>query len=301
MGTTVGSSNLEFGRRWGSIVYGSKSTLVLSFQYQHLLLGKWHHKELLRTPLLTSRKALTRGLRCASMQNRLSLHRWVPATIQMLWTKQVKCVKFNRNIKENEKRQWHFNHNVQPNKKKRGVVGGGLLMVAFQTSVLYSPAKPTIQCSTEHKSAISHEGQTWSGGGGDLMYLFFFQNCWIFFISTFRNVKKNQSMLLLLNSACIKSRKHSVFRLQAFVFTDIWSQLAVIIIWYIWRYWRGSGASGCEVSWALAFAPFFKHQSMNDTWGTTSTLDITHCRRRSPDRCDTGRFSTRYQSHTGPV
>lgn len=34
-------------------------------------------------------------------------------------------------------------------------------MVAFQTSVPYFSAKPTIHCTKEHNSAISREGQTW--------------------------------------------------------------------------------------------------------------------------------------------
>lgn len=39
--------------------------------------------------------------------------------IHILWTEQVKCVKFSRNIEENEQRQWHFNQNDRPCKEKR--------------------------------------------------------------------------------------------------------------------------------------------------------------------------------------
>lgn len=80
------------------------------------------------------------------------------ATTRILWTKQVKRVKFNRNIKENEKRQWHFNHNVQPSKKEKKKT---LLIVAFQTSVPHFSAKPAIHCTKQHNSAILHEGQMW--------------------------------------------------------------------------------------------------------------------------------------------
>lgn len=59
-------------------------------------------------------------------------------------------------------------------------------MVAFQTSVPYFSAKPTIHCTKEHNSVISREGQMWrerekkKKTEGDLFYPF---DCWLLFLN----------------------------------------------------------------------------------------------------------------------
>lgn len=171
-------------------------------------------------------------------------------------------------------------------------------MVAFQTSVPYFSAKPTIHCTKEHNSAISREGQTWRETEKNkkqkviyftlLIVGFFsltlFWRFTFFYILTFlklcvclcQNCSKNVNIFFFMVFQSVHSNQNRPSFCRHLITAGCNNYLIHL------RIWRGNGASGCEVSWSWAFGPFFEHQSMNDTWGTVSALHITHWLPPSP-------------------
>lgn len=164
------------------------------------------------------------------------------------------------------------------------------MIVAFQTSVPYFSAKPTIHCTKEHNSAISHEGQMWRKREKKrqkviyftllivcICFLNFILKVYIFHILTFfkwcvclgQNCSENANISLFMVFQPVHSNQN-----RAFCRHLITAGCNNYLIHP--RIWRGNGASGCELGWSWAFGPFFEHQSMNDTWGTVSALHITH-------------------------